>query len=208
MYSTHLQTTLRTSTYRGVCLSTEYYWILGCFVLLSVSLPLLVPGSQHFLTYTFSLLRILCSLFGQSSWKETLSEWLKASFICPMGKVSLLGKGHMVHSLSHSCLNVSSLCLFPFLIPLLPSTSSNINQALYSRLRLGLRRLEQATLIISPWSAFLFSWLAVVIPSADLTSFTPLACPLQEVCPLAPLWSAYSQSLVPHKKLSLMLSYT
>lgn len=121
-----------------------------------------------------------------------------------MGKLSLLGKVHTVYSLSHSCLNFSSLCLIPFLIPLLPSTSRDINQALYSRLRLGLRRWEQATLIISPL-AFLFSWLAMVILSADRTSFTPLACPLQVVCPLTLLWYAYSQPLIPQKKIEFNL---
>lgn len=120
----------------------------------SFPFPLLVPGILALLRIEILFIKVPCPLFGQSSWMETLSEWLEASITCPMGKLSQLGKVHMVCSLSHS--NFSSLCLIPFRIPLPPSTSRDINQALYSKLRLGLRRSEQATLIISFFSVSLF----------------------------------------------------
>ena len=148
------------------------------------------------------------------------SEWFQASFICPMGKPSLLGQvqlppGTLLFHLTLPHDMQPQLLLFKFLkfvsepFPY-PYASSyrDTNQAFHSELRLSLRRWEQTTLIIS--SSFLFSWLATLVPSADRTSVIPLACPLQVLCPLPSLWYAYSQLwyLRPMLKLNLMSSYT
>lgn len=154
--------------------------------------PLFFPGTLaplhiHSLFIKVPLLFIWAAfLDGDSEWPASFAAW---GYWACWGKCELPSKTlhstlfcHTVCSLSHVCLNFSSLWLISFLILMLPSTSRDINQALYSKLRHGLRRWEQTTLMFSPSSTFLFSWLAMMILSAGRTSFTPLACPLQVVC--------------------------
>lgn len=113
----------------------------------SFPFPLLVPGTLALLRIEILFIKVPLPFIWAVLLDGDSFRMARGQLHLPHGETEPVGKVHMVCSLSHS--NFSSLCLIPFLIPLPPSTSRDVNRALYSKLRLGLRRSEQATLIIS-----------------------------------------------------------